>query len=93
MERAHGESPIVGMELQGLRPFAPLPWAAPPMFVLGGADDRLIPADEVQRTAAYYGTNATIIPQLSHSVMADTHWRSAAKALHGWLDNLALPVR
>jgi len=89
MARAQGESPVVGMELQGLRPFAPLPWSAPPMFVLGGQNDKLIPTDEIQRTAAYYGTRAAIIPLLSHSVMADTHWRGAADALHGWLENVA----
>lgn len=85
MEKAQGESPVVGMELQGLRPFAPLPWSAPPMFVLGGQDDRLIPMDEVWRTAAYYGTRAEIIPHLSHSVMVDTHWHRGAVALHEWL--------
>lgn len=90
MEQAHDESPLVGMELQGMRPFAPAPWAAPPMFVLGGQDDRLIPPDEVWRTGAYYGTHATIIPHLSHTVMVDTHWQDAAHALREWLDGLAL---
>lgn len=85
MEQTQGESPIVGMELQGIRPFAPMPWAAPPMFVLGGQDDKLIPTDEVWRTAAYYGTRAAIIPHLSHSVMVDTHWRNGAEALHEWI--------
>lgn len=41
MEQTQRESPVVGMELQGLRPFAPLPWSAPPMFVLGGQEDKL----------------------------------------------------
>ncbi len=91
MEQAQEESPVVGMELQGIRPFAPLPWAAPPMFVLGGQNDRLIPVDEIWRTAAYYGTRAAIIPNLSHSVMADTHWRSGADALREWLEIVSRP--
>lgn len=85
MAQTHGESPLVGMELQGIRSFAPMPWSAPPMFVLGGQDDRLIPIDEVWRTAAYYGTHAAIIPNLSHSIMVDTHWRRGADALHEWI--------
>lgn len=85
MEKTQGESSVVGIELQGLRPFAPLPWRTPPMFVLGGQNDQLIPVDEVWRTAAYYGTRATIIPNLSHSVMVDAHWRSGADVLHKWI--------
>ncbi len=85
MEKTQGESLVVGMALQGMRPFAPLPWSTPPMFVLGGQDDKLIPMDEVWRTAVYYRTRATIIPHLSHSVMVDTHWLNGADALHEWI--------
>lgn len=87
--RVQGESPVVGMEIQGFPPFAPMPWQVPPMFVLGGEKDQLIPADEVCLTASYYRTEARIIPNLSHSVMLDTHWEQGAKALLAWLNTVA----
>jgi pimeloyl-ACP methyl ester carboxylesterase len=83
------ESRLIGAELQGFRPFAPLPWQTlPPMFVLGGRIDKFIPSDEVARTAAYYRTEATLIEGLAHTVMLDTHWQSAAEPLLNWLKNL-----
>lgn len=86
MKKSQGESPIIGMELQGMRPFAPIPWFAPPIFVLGAEDDQLISVNEVRRTAFYYGTTPHIIPKLSHAVMVDKNWEDAAKALRNWLE-------
>lgn len=83
------ESRIIGAELQGFRPFAPLPWQTkPPMFVLGGESDAFIPAGEVARTATYYGTTATLVPGLAHTVMLDTRWQDAAHPLLNWLQSL-----
>ena len=89
LARAGEESPLIGPELQGFPPRAPLPWQAPPSFVLGGADDRFIPADEVWRTGAYYGTPARIVPGLAHALMLEPRWEAAAAALHDWLAGLA----
>jgi pimeloyl-ACP methyl ester carboxylesterase len=85
----HDESPIVGAELQGMRPFAPMPWLSPPVVVLGGAADRFIPVDEVWRTAAYFGTRPVILPDVAHTLMLDTRWEKAAEALLAWLRGLA----
>lgn len=83
------ESRLIGPELQGWPPFAPLPWEAPRTFVLGGADDRFIPADEVWRTGAYYGCRPHIVPRLAHALMLEPRWEEAMAPLRDWL--LTLP--
>lgn len=86
--RVQDESPVVGAELQGWRPFAPLPWRMPPTLVLGGAADRFVPPDEVWRTAAYYGTQPVVVPRLAHVMMLERRWEAAARALLAWLEGL-----
>lgn len=83
--RVQGESRHVGVELQGWRPFAPMPWQVPPMFVLGGLDDRFIRPDAVQGTATYYGVAPTMVPRLAHALMLDPRWEDAARPLRDWL--------
>ncbi|GJD81207.1 alpha/beta hydrolase [Methylobacterium gregans] len=87
--RVGEESRLVGPELQGWPPFAPLAWQAPRSFVLGGADDRFIPADEVWRTGAYYGCRPHIVPRLAHALMLEPRWQDAVLPLRDWL--LTLP--
>ena len=88
LARGGQESALVGFELQGMRPFAPLPWAAPPTLVIGGGEDRLLRRDDVWATANWYGTEARILPGVSHSVMLDPDWRLAADAMLRWLEKL-----
>jgi len=83
--RVQGESRHVGIELQGWRPFAPMPWQAPPVFVLGGLDDRFIRPDAVRGTATYYGATPHMVPQLAHALMLDPHWKDAAQPLLDWI--------
>jgi pimeloyl-ACP methyl ester carboxylesterase len=87
--RTEGESRHVGVELQGWRPFAPMPWQAPPMFVLGGVDDRFIRPDAVQGTATYYGARPVLVPRLAHALMLDPRWEDAAAPLRDWLLRLS----
>ncbi|WFT81067.1 alpha/beta fold hydrolase [Methylobacterium sp. CB376] len=86
--RAGQESVLIGSELQGWPPFAPLPWQAPRTFVLGGADDCFVPPDEVRRTGIYYGARTTIVPHLAHTLMLEPRWESAAHPLLKWLTAL-----
>lgn len=88
-QRVENESPLIAMQLQGLLPFAPMPWPAHSTFVLGAADDQIIPQGEVKRTASYYNTSATIVPKLAHTVMLDTRWEDAAKPLLAWATSVA----
>ncbi|MCK5374301.1 MAG: alpha/beta hydrolase [Alphaproteobacteria bacterium] len=89
LKKIGNESLIVSAEVQGLRPFAPLPWTdLPPIFVGGGLDDRFIPSSEVHRTAAYYGVDAVIIEELAHTIMIDTNWEKMASILLSWIEDL-----
>lgn len=87
--RVQGESRRVGVELQGWRPFAPMPWQAPPTFVLGGLDDRFIRPDAVRGTATYYGVAPVLVPRLAHALMLEPRWEDAAGPLRDWLVKLA----
>jgi len=87
LDKICDESLIVSSEVQGVRPFSPMPWdKIPSMYVAGAEDDRFIPPEEVYRTAAYYGVEACIIKDLAHSVMIDANWRQMADSLAAWLE-------
>jgi pimeloyl-ACP methyl ester carboxylesterase len=86
--RGGQESTVVGFELQGLRPFAPMPWQAPPVLVLGGTEDRLIRKEDLWTTASWYGTEAHLLPGLSHTLMLDPEWQVPADAVLSWLETL-----
>ena len=86
--RVQGESRHIGIELQGWRPFAPMPWQVPPAFVLGGQEDRFIRPDAVRGTATYYGVQPAMVPGLAHTLMLDPRWEDAARALLGWIAGL-----
>ncbi len=86
--RGGRESSLVGFELQGMRPFAPMPWQAPPMLVMGGTEDRLIRKEDLWATAAWYGVQANFLPGLSHSLMLDPDWQLAADCLLQWLETV-----
>ncbi len=84
--RVGPESPRLGSELQGWPPLAPAPWLAPKAFVLGGADDLIIPSDEVWRTGLYYGCLPELVPGLGHMVMSGPRWMEPAVRLTRWLE-------
>ena len=86
--RGGRESALIGLELQGMRPFAPMPWQAPPMLVMGGTEDRLIRPEDIWATAAWYGVKAHILDALSHTLMLDPDWKVAADYLLQWLETL-----
>jgi hypothetical protein len=86
--RVQGESRHIGIELQGWRPFAPMPWQAPPTFVLGGQEDRFIRPDAIRATATYYGVQPVVVPGLAHTLMLDPRWEDAARGLLAWLHGL-----
>ncbi|WP_437871790.1 alpha/beta hydrolase [Methylorubrum extorquens] len=85
LSRVGPESPRLGSELQGWPPLAPAPWLAPQVFVLGGADDLVIPCDEVWRTGLYYGCPPQLVPGLGHMVMSGPRWMEPAVRLRTWL--------
>lgn len=89
--RAQTESALIGLELQGWRPFAPpprvlAPGLVPPVLVLGGTEDHFVAAPDLWLTAAWYGTSAVVLDELSHTMMLDPAWGSVADVMLGWLE-------
>ncbi len=50
----------------------------PPLLIMGAEHDHLISPSQVLMTAATYGTEAEIIPDMGHAVMLEHGWRSVA---------------
>jgi pimeloyl-ACP methyl ester carboxylesterase len=73
-------------QLFGWTPFAPLPWAMPKLFVIGGERDQFVPPDDVRLTAIYYGERSHIVRGGSHAIMLDRNWREAAEPIAEWLE-------
>ncbi len=88
MAQTHFESPLVGMELATFPNFAAFPWQMPPTLILGGGDDRFLPVSEIQATASYYGTEAVILEEMSHTMMVDPDWQIAADTVIDWIGKL-----
>lgn len=96
MAAAGDESPLVGFELQGWRPFAPEPWrtgALPPIMCVGGSEDALVPAADLRATAAYYGVPAVELAGMGHVPMIEPEWRRAATPILNWLSPIAAQQR
>ncbi|WP_088343627.1 MULTISPECIES: alpha/beta hydrolase [Rhodomicrobium] len=73
------------LELMGWCPIAPLPWITPPLLVIGGARDDLIPPTDVHLTGLYYGVRPELIPGCAHAIMLEPSWQKAAELVSGWL--------
>jgi len=58
----------------------------PPMLVMGGEEDMLIPAFLVQSTAQTYGLRAHIFPGMGHALTHEKEWPLVAAYLKKWLD-------
>lgn len=70
LERLDHEPPLVQYQLAFHGPPGP-PLGDPPVLVLGAERDTLVPAGDVERTAAYYGTTVRWLPGIGHDVMLD----------------------
>ena len=55
------------------------------MLVIGGACDRIVPADALEATARAYEAPCTIIPGLGHDLMLDDQWMLVARRVAAWL--------
>lgn len=58
----------------------------PPMLIVGGEDDMLIPAFLVQSTAQTYGLHAHIFRGMGHALTHEKEWPLVAAYLQNWLD-------
>ena len=59
--------------------------AALPKRVIGGGLDTIFPPDDVRRTAAAYGVDPIIYPDMAHNLMLDVGWEQVAEDLSEWV--------
>ncbi|KAG2426658.1 hypothetical protein HXX76_012969 [Chlamydomonas incerta] len=84
-------SPTRLIDLKDMNAQVPLPApppTAPPAFVLGGVEDKVVDTDAVEELARYYGTRPVLLPAVAHDCMLDTRWEKAAQELEKWLAGL-----
>lgn len=58
-----------------------------PTLVLGAEDDAIISIADVQRTAAVYGAQVEIFPEMAHDMMLEPRWRVVADRMATWLES------
>jgi pimeloyl-ACP methyl ester carboxylesterase len=56
-----------------------------PMLVLGAEDDSIFSQRQVRRTAAVYGEDAEIFPDMGHDMMLEPGWQAVAERIDSWL--------
>ncbi|MDT5219116.1 MAG: hypothetical protein QOF15_1221 [Mycobacterium sp.] len=56
-----------------------------PLLVLGGKEDGLINNEDVRTTAAAYGTEAELFPDMGHMMMLEPGWPQVAERISNWL--------
>ena len=62
------------------------------MLILGAAGDHLIPEHLLRDTAADYGAQLTMIPDVAHDTMLENNWPEAANAMLAWLNRTLAPA-
>jgi pimeloyl-ACP methyl ester carboxylesterase len=60
-----------------------------PVLVMGAQHDGFFTPAELRRTAAAYGTEAEIVPNMGHNLMLDTGWPRVADRIHTWVSELS----
>ncbi|WP_159999125.1 alpha/beta hydrolase [Roseomonas sp. 18066] len=87
--RMGGESPTALWEAQAPQP-VPYGWLhGRPVLVLGAGEDRLIPADAVERCALWHGAASPgFFPGLGHLMMLEPGWPAVAERVLAWLKRL-----
>jgi pimeloyl-ACP methyl ester carboxylesterase len=56
-----------------------------PMLVLGAEHDAIVTQRQIHRTAAVYGAEAEIFPDMAHDMMLEPGWQAVAERIDGWL--------
>jgi alpha-beta hydrolase superfamily lysophospholipase len=57
-----------------------------PMLVLGAEGDAIVSQRQIRRTAAVYGAEAEIYPNMGHDMMLEPGWPAVAERIHMWLE-------
>jgi alpha-beta hydrolase superfamily lysophospholipase len=61
-----------------------------PLLVLGGKRDAIYQESDVRATAAAYGTEARLIPDVGHEMMLEPQWATVADHISSWLGERGL---
>jgi pimeloyl-ACP methyl ester carboxylesterase len=56
-----------------------------PMLVLGAEHDAIVTQRQIHRTAAVYGAEVEIFPDMAHDMMLEPGWQAVAERIDGWL--------
>lgn len=71
--------------------FAPIPaHQRPPLLMLAGENDALLPHHLVHAAAAHCGVTGHTIPGIGHALMLDQGWEGVATRLLDWVESLNL---
>lgn len=71
--------------------FNPLPpERRPPILMIAGEQDALLPHHLVHAAAAHCGINACTVPAIGHALMLEKNWEDVAEKLATWLEKLNL---
>ena len=60
------------------------------MLVLGAENDTIISQRQIRRTAAVYGAEAEIFPNMGHDMMLERGWQAVAERIASWLETQGL---
>jgi len=71
----------------GWPPFAPLPHPRRDVMVIGGTEDRFVPALDATATAFYYGTVPRIVPGAGHMMMHEAVAPGVAGDIRDFLES------
>ena len=61
-----------------------------PMLVLGAEHDAIVTNRQIHRTAAVYGAEAEIFPNMAHDMMLEPGWQAVAERIDSWLTDRGL---
>ncbi|MGE2835912.1 alpha/beta hydrolase [Mycobacterium sp. SMC-4] len=61
-----------------------------PLLVLGACHDGAVTPAEVRATGKAYGTDPVFFPDMGHSMMLESGWKSVAERIDGWLASRGL---
>lgn len=88
LPRLQAESQMVILDLVGLDlpPSMPSAELKTPVLVLGAESDAFVFRGGLEATAATYGTEAEIFPNMAHAMMLEPGWRAVAERICGWLE-------
>lgn len=87
LPRFQQESQLICVELLNpVRPRLPKPPGKPPILVIGGDNDILVPSFALYETAAYFDAELDILPGAPHGLMLDSlWWEITAEKTLNWL--------